>query len=91
MVGKGKRRQGWESVTAPYQQGAMPRGNSANDRHNLDIKTLPGRPSTPPIPCSQWLLMVLDLKVKPNGVPLGWAAPWEKTEMMGVEEKEGMT
>ena len=25
-----------------------------------------------------------------DGVPLGWAAPWENPQMMGVQEKEGM-
>ena len=26
----------------------------------------------------------------PDGVPLGWEAPWEKPQMMVVEEREGM-
>jgi len=26
----------------------------------------------------------------PDGVPLGWEAPWEKPQMMAVEEREGM-
>jgi len=26
----------------------------------------------------------------PDGVPLGWVAPWEKPQMMVVEEREGM-
>jgi len=38
--------------------------------------------------------MLLDLpgseSQTPDGVPLGWAAPWEKPQMMVVEEREGM-
>ena len=26
----------------------------------------------------------------PDGVPLGWEAPWEKPQMMAVGEREGM-
>ena len=38
--------------------------------------------------------MALDLPESesqtPDGVPLGWEAPWEKPQMMVVEEREGM-
>ena len=66
------------SKNPDYVETALPRAPDPSPY----ARTKDGPPMQPDLPESE--------SQTPDGVPLGWVAPWEKPQMMVVEEREGM-